>query len=466
MSLALASLRPAATPGPPLRDFEAYYAAGATWRAGDDAYGRAIWRVERHIPGVVATRDEVLPFVGPPFSLPLWGLFAALPFSSAVIVWGIVLVLAAAALAFGSLRVAGTRDPASFAAVALLAVAFGPVTSALALGQVALVSCGGVVLTTLALSAARARNAIAAALCGALQPNLGAALVARLSDGRAWFALSVAAAVALAGSLAATGGPAGFVRYLSLLARHAEAERTVAIQTTFAAVAYGLGASDDAARIVGLGLGVAVIAATAWMLLGRAYAPEARVAVACAALPLVLPFSHEHDLAIAFFPAVMCVRNARGALWAVAACATVAIAVDWLGLAQRPTGVAQSVALALAAALTIVALARGNVGAWAAAPCAVAACVALVEIFAAQHPLPIWPDALDPNFYAPPGADATEVWRLEMLRTGLADRNFASALLRLCSLAGCAALWLSSLVILRDARCRPRASRLSATLSA
>jgi hypothetical protein len=442
-------LRPVATPGPPLRDFEAYYAAGATWRAGDDAYGRAIWRVERHLPGVDAARDELLPFVGPPFSLPLWGLFAALPFSLAVVVWGVVLALSAGGLAFGSLRLAGARDPASFAAVALLAIAFGPVTSAFALGQVALVSCAGVVLATLALSIERARSAIAAALCAALQPNLGAVLVARLSDGRAWFSLSVAAAVALAGSLAATGGVAGFVRYIWLLGRHAGAERTIAIQTTFTAVAFGLGASEDAARIAGVAIAVAVIGITAWILLGRAYAPEARVAVACAALPLVLPFSHEHDLAVAFFPALLCVRRARRALWVVAASATVAIAADWLGLAQRPSGLAQSVALALAAALAVVALARDRLGASAIAPFAVVACVALAGIFAAQHPLPIWPDALSPHFHAPPNLDATEVWRLEQTSSGLADRNPTSALLRLCSLAGCAGLWLTSLVALR-----------------
>ena len=71
-------MRPVGTPGPLLRDFEAYYAAGATWALGGDPYGREVWRVERRVPGVDASHEELLPFVGPPFSLPLWRSFAAL----------------------------------------------------------------------------------------------------------------------------------------------------------------------------------------------------------------------------------------------------------------------------------------------------------------------------------------------------------------------------------------------------
>jgi hypothetical protein len=447
--VALFFLRPVPTPGPPMRDFEAYYAAGKTWALGGNPYSREVWRTERTIPGVVATRDELLPFVGPPFSLPLWAALAALPFRTAVLLWGAVLTLAAGAVAFGSLHLGRGKDAASYAGAALLAVSFGPLTSAVALGQAALVACAGVVLTAVALRAGRARSAIAAALAAALQPNVGIALVARLTSLRAWFAIGVAAAIALAASVAAVGGLAGFDAYLAALARHADAERSILIQTTLASVAFGFGASQLAAREIGVAVAAIVIGITAWILRERGFAPESRVAVACAVLPLVLPFSHEHDLAVTFLPAVLCLRRARRALWIAAACATVVVAVDWLGLAQRPTGVAQSAVLALSAGLAATALSRGRLFPGALAPLAVAATVALAGPAIAQHAVHVWPDALGATFSAPQTLDAAGVWQLEQERSGLAAPAALPAALRMCSLAGCAALWATSLAALR-----------------
>ena len=65
IALAYSAFRPAPTQGPFARDFEAYYAAGAAWNAGGDAWSRAIWSAERGIAGVDASRDEMLPYVGP-----------------------------------------------------------------------------------------------------------------------------------------------------------------------------------------------------------------------------------------------------------------------------------------------------------------------------------------------------------------------------------------------------------------
>ncbi len=447
--VALGFMRPSATPGPVMRDFEAYYAAGATWHAGANPYGREIWRVERHVPGVVATRDELLPFVGPPFTLPFWALLAGLGFARAAIVWGGLLVAAVAAFVFAILRIAGARDAASVCAAIALAVAFGPLTSAFALGQVALVACAGVTLATLALNASAVRPAIAAAILAAAQPNLGVALIARLSDRRAWFALGVAAALVGAGSVAALGGFAAFAQYIAVLAAHAAAERTIAIQMTATGVAFGLGAPARSAPVIGVALALAVLVVMALLLRGRTYAPADRVAIACAALPLLLPFAHEHDLAITLFPAIVCLRRARRALWPLAAVATMAIAVDWLGLAQRPSGLAQSVALAAAAALAAMALSRGRLGAVALAPLGVVLLVALAGRVAARHPVPVWPDALGATFRAAARAEAPDVWSAEQSAAGLAKPDAPSALLRLGSLTGCGVLWIVALAALR-----------------
>ena len=449
-------MRPVATPGPPLRDFEAYYAAGATWRAGGDPYSRDIWRVERRLPGVVATRDELLPFIGPPYSLPLWGAVSALPFGTAVVTWGGVLAAAALLLVAGSARLARIRGGTELAATAALACAFGPLTSAFALGQVALVSCAGIVAVVLALASVRTRLAVAAvaALAAALQPNLACALMARLTDRRARFALIVAAAAALVLALAAQGGVAPFARYVALLAAHTRAESGIAIQTTVGAVAAGFGAQEPAARALAIGTALAVIAATGWLLRSPRYAPEARVAVACAALPLALPFSHEHDLTIAFFPAVLCLRSSSARAWCAAACATTFVAVDWLGLAQRPGGLAQSIALAAAWAFASIALAR-TLGPLAIAPFAVVACAIVAGVLAGAHPLPVWPYALPEGFRVAAGEDAAGVWRLEQAASGLAQPGTLSAALRALSLAGCAGLWATSLVALRGGVSRP-----------
>jgi hypothetical protein len=448
VAIALLFLRPLATPGPALRDFEAYYAAGVTWHAGGDPYAPEIWNVEREVPGVVATRDELLPFVGPPFTLPFWALLAALGFARASVVWTIVLVAAALTLVLAVLRIAGARDPVSIVAAFLFAAAFGPLTSAVALGQVALVASAGVVLTAIALEARRLPAAIGAALLAATQPNIAIALTERLSDWRTRLSLGLAALLAFAGSIAAIGF-LPFGRYMQLLEAHAVAESSLAIQVTISGVAFGLGARPWVAQIAGDVVAVAVVAATVLVLRDRSYSATDRVAIACATLPLVVPFAHEHDLTIVLFPAILVLRRARRGLWPIAAAACVAVAVDWLGLAQRPTGVVQSAALAVAAALAATALSRGRRGLEVAAPFAVALAVLVAGFGAARHPVPVWPDALGKTFRVPTQRDAAGVWHAEQVAAGLAGPNLTAALLRSASIAGCAGLWVVAMIALR-----------------
>jgi len=440
-------VRPLSTPGPALRDFESYYAAGITWHYEGDPYGRDVWRTEKDIPGVVATRDEVLPFVGPPFGLPVWAAVARLPWNVAVRVWQGVLVLALAAIAFGSLRLAGgTIRALDVLAVLIVALGFGPLTSAFALGQVALVASAAIVLVPLALErrAASLGLAFVAALIAALQPNLAVALVARLSGRRAWIAFVGAALVALTGSALALGGGASFIRYVDVLRAHGAAERFIAIQTTPAAVARALGAAPQTAGLIALACALTVIVCIAMQWRSHRYSPNERLALACSALPLALPFAHEHDLSIVFLPAIMAVRHARGPMWVLAAVAALMLGADWLGLAQRPGGGAQTALLTLAAALGLAALSSCPLRPYHALPAALPFGVFAASIFAAAHPLPIWPDALATNFHVSATMSAPELWRLEAVRSGIAKLEPAWGLLRLVSLAGCALLWLAA----------------------
>lgn len=451
-------MRPRSTPGPALRDFESYYAAGATWRYEGDPYGRHVWRTEKDLPGVVATRDELLPFVGPPFALPLWSALARLPWNVAVGVWRGVLVLAFGAVAFGSLRVAGAPiRPLDLIAVAVFALGFGPLTSAFALGQIALLSTAAIVLAPAALELRFAALAVTfiAALVAALQPNLAVVLAARLGTARTWIAFAGAALVALCGSALALGGLAQFGHYADVLRAHDAAERFIAIQTTPAAVARALGAAPRTAGFIALACAVFVIAGIALQWRSRRYTSNTRLALACAALPLALPFSHEHEFSVVFLPAVMTVRRSRGVVWIVACLAALLTGTDWLGLAQRPSGSDQTVLLTLAAALGLALLAPGPLRPYHALPAAMALGVFAASGFAAAHPLPIWPDALHEPFHVSATMSASHLWRLEQVRSGIARLEPAWGLLRLLSLAGCALLWLAASLTFGNHRKRP-----------
>src|SRR5579862_6586568 len=133
--------RPASTWGPPLRDFEAYWSAGQTHNAGNDPYGREIWNAERTVPGVDPNHEEVLPFVSPPATLLVWSVLAQLTYDSAIPVWYAVLILTLIGLIVVSLRASNGRITfVSFLAATALAFGFGPLTSNLALGQIAFVA--------------------------------------------------------------------------------------------------------------------------------------------------------------------------------------------------------------------------------------------------------------------------------------------------------------------------------------
>ena len=428
--------RPAATPGPSLRDFEAYWSAGATWSSGDNPYGRAIWSAERTVNGVTPSRDELLPFVGPPPTLPLWSLFARLPYDRAAIIWIAVLIAALLAMVAATLR--GSAMPlklSAFAAALALAIGFGPLTSDLALGQIALPAFAGAALVVVA----RSQWLAAVAACVAFaQPNASAGLFSILGRNRATFAivLGVIATYALGTFAAGWSWP---LTYARVLAAHAGAERLSAIQITPAAIAYGFGASPAAAAWLALACAaVAVVAAV--LIATRVREAFARFAAFSALVPFAAGFAHEHDLLVAYAAAAWCALRTRGTTRAVALAGTLLVAVDWLGLAQRPTGIVQSALLALAALLAFIALGepRERRVQWIAAA-AVALLFGAGALIGAHHPAPVWPDALA-GFRADPAASAAQVWLAEQRASGLLAAVPAWALLRTLSLAGCALL--------------------------
>lgn len=441
VAIALLFVRPHATPGPLMRDFEAYHAAGATWDRQGDPYGRDIWSAEAIVPGVDPSRDEMLPFVGPPFGLPIWGLLARLPYANAVRIWSLVLTGALIGTILLTLRVA--RIPLTFTnalAAAALAIGFAPMTSDLALGQVALLSFFAALVAVVSVPRNAALATIATVVAG-LQPNVALPLVVLAMRRRGLAILGAALLVAFAlGAWAWAYGAQWPLAYTTILAHHGAAEVLAAIQHTPAAIAFGFGALPSVALQIGRIVAIAV-AIFGILAITRLRSPQHRFVVACALVPFVSGFFHEHDFLVTFAAALWCARLAKGPTRAFALLGTVLVAIDWLGLAQRTDGVAQSALLASAAVCGFLVLGEERPQSaltW--APLLlVAALFTGAAMLAHAYPAPIWPDAMG-AYHASIGATLAQIWNEEQVRTGLLVQVPAWAALRMLPLVGCALL--------------------------
>jgi hypothetical protein len=435
-------LRPPPTSGPFARDFEAYYAAGATWNAGGNPWSRAIWAVERTIPGVDARRDELLPYVGPATALPLFGALARLPQPLAVRVWTVLLGCALAAVVLASLALAQARGLFPIVGGLVLALAAAPATSDLELGQAALLAVAGVAC---ALVAYERRGIVAgtiATLLASIQPNVALVLLARLRDRTSLVAAACALTIFGGVTLAAGGGVAGVCAYARLLGTQGRAERFDAIQYTPAAIAWALGAPRDAAITAGLVVALVAVAAVIVAIVRLRLSPRDATLLAIAALPLAVPFFHEHDFVIELIPLIILAAVTRGRLRAWSGVAAALILVDWLALAQRVPAQPAIVLQGIAAACAFAALGptqrlrRADL----AAPIAVCIAALVAVPLARAFPIPDWPDALPARFAVPASMAASDVWAAEQHATGLFAPIPAWGALRTLPLGGCVIL--------------------------
>jgi hypothetical protein len=435
--LAVLAVRPVATPGPPVRDFEAYWSAGRIAAHGGDAYGRDIWQSERSVPGVDASRDELLPYVGPPSALWVWRALARFDFAGAADIWRAILVLAIAGLAIVALIGSGLtpRFPPIVAAFAF-AFSFGPISSGLALGQVTAIAMLGACVAALWARAGRVANIVAATVVASLQPNVALGLAALLRRPRSAFALAVAAFVAYLTGVPGRGWAWPF-EYAGTLSAHARAEQLSAIQFVPAAILYGAGVPAASAVAGGVVVALLAIAAgfVAFFTIRDAYV---RFACLSALVPFVAGFVHEHDLIVAFPAAMFAAARSRGSVRAVMAIATLLVAIDWLAMVQRPSGIVQGALLAIAVGCMFAAFGPGEAADIVAVP-VVSLIFAVSAWIAIKHPLAVWPDTLG-AFRAIHDASPAAVWRSELVRSGLFAVAPTTAWLRSLSLAGCALL--------------------------
>lgn len=456
-ALAVLAFRPHPTPGPALRDFEAYYAAGAAWDRGDDPYGQDLWTYERRVPGVDARREGPLPFVNPPPMLPLLGLVARLPVEVAAPAWEALLLLALGVLLAAAAALTGLRRRVGWIALIPLALSFGPVSSDLALGQFALVAVAALAVGAIGLARGRMFAGSAGAFAAALQPAIALPLAAFARSWRSLHALLAAATTfALGWIVVAAFSPAAApLRYLALLRAHDAAERFALIQYAPSAIVYGLGASDPVANAVGIACAIGAIAL--WLadtIRGRLTSLVSFL-LACALLPFAVPFFHEHDFALLFVPALYAARTATTSLArGVAVAGALLCAIDWLGLAQRPDGALQSLLLAIAFLAALVATGGARLDRASLVGAGSAAVAFLIAAVAAHgHPAPVWPDAMAALPALPSDAPIASVWHAQQAAAHMFDPDALHALLRALPLLGCAAIgW--SLVLTAIPRAR------------
>ena len=418
-----------------MRDFESYYAAGETWAEHGDPYSTDIWKFEQRIPGVQAARTELLPFIGPPAFLPLWALFAQLPFGTAAILWGFILVASAVMFAVVILRFTDTLSAGAFLSVAVLMIGFGPFTSDLALGQAAFLSfvaCTGAA----AMLERREMVSVIWTFFAALQPNIALVLLSQANRRRAWLVFSVAFLTFVGACIAFAGWPHA-IAYVCDLNAHANAERFVLIQMSPPAIIYGFGATQTVAAVCGVLFAIAALGVCIAIVRRADVKPIWKLAASCALLPFIVPFFHEHDFIVLLLPAILCAALCEGPLWSAAATGTVLAAVDWLGLAQRPDGMAQSLLLAAASLCALFALSDVS---WRRlfAPAGVLGILAGLGFLAQSHIAPIWPDAMHGAVSL--SGSVAQIWHEELAHTGEFAVNPFWALLRSLSLAGTALL--------------------------
>jgi len=327
--------------------------------------------------------------------------------------------------------------PLSFLTSALLAIAYAPISSDFALGQIALPAFLGAVLVMI-LAPQRLALAVLAAALSFAQPNAALGLAGQIGRNRVSLAILLGAALTYV-LCALTAGWNWPWTYARAVAEHGVAERFAAIQFDPAAIAFDFGATQGAAAVIALA--VALLAVAAAIILCRTIRDSfARFAGLSALIPFVAGFFHEHDFVVAFAAALWSAIRTTGTTRAIALAGTLLVGFDWLGLAQRPTGIAQSALMEAAIFLAFMALgAKTELRNGLPIAMAAAVVIAAAATVASHNPVPVWPDLLV-GFHAPATAGIAAIWLEEQRANGLLAAVPAWGALRSLSLLGCVLL--------------------------
>lgn len=442
LAVAYFTIHPVNRSGAPFADFSAYYAAGKVWLQHGNPFGFAIWQAERQLPGMGGLPVAILPYVGPPAGLPLWGVLALLPYDVAAGVWAGACTLCGVVILLVPALVAGRRiERRDGYALALLFASFAPLVTAVAVGQAALPATAAIDLAILAAARRRWTWAAGAAFAAALfKPNLALVLVATVRSLGAVIAYA-ASALATALATALTGGGWGaLAAYLSVVVQQSAAERFYLYQFTPAAIAFGFGLPQGAAILLGVVVSLLACGATAAAIRRSRASVADGAAIACAGYPFVVPFVHQADLIVVLLPGLVAIYRAQGAAWLLAAAGLVLVSIDSLAFSQGEVAAVFTPVIAVVAALQIAALNRTVSWRLRVAPLAIVPALLVLALFAPAQRLPLWPGSLSPAFTASASESPTHVWQRELDTLALEVPSSYIALLRCISLAGCIAI--------------------------
>jgi hypothetical protein len=248
----LLAFDPATRPTGLLRDFNAFYCAGAALGQGADPYlAEPLGSCERLAqPAPLGTGRPALavPAPLPPYVLLLFALLAHLPYPTAALIWCAVL-LAAVVLAVAAMRRATGLPLAAVAAGFVL----GDGYASISLGQLAPLAVAGLALAAMFANERRDAAAAWAAAGAMIEPHIGlpGCLALFVWKSGARLPLALAALLVVGFSLWLTGPAAALEYARSVVPAHAISELANEKQFSLSYLAHRLGAGDELALRLG-----------------------------------------------------------------------------------------------------------------------------------------------------------------------------------------------------------------------
>ncbi len=330
---ALLLARPETRPSALLRDFNAFYCAGAAIDRGADAYRAeplgACERTPRPAAFGQGMANLAMPAPLPPYALAPFALLARLPYGPAATLWALIL-LAAFTLTVGAMqRLTGLPLPAVIAAFALV-----DGFASIALGQVAPFAIAAVAFAALLTEQGRDRAAAWVTAIAMIEPHVGlpAALALFVWRPQTRLPLALAGAFCIGLSLALTGLANNLEYVRAVLPAHAVSEIVNAKQFSLTYILHRFGLSDASALRAGnlsylamLALGIAVAPIVA----RRSSSSGLIVAFPVAAALFGGPFAHIVQMAAAL-PAALLLYARVPALRSTLGIAIAMLAVPWV----------------------------------------------------------------------------------------------------------------------------------------
>ena len=313
-------------------DFRAYYCASLAQREGRNAYfADSLRECESDTPAPYyrVPKNVTMPAPYPPYALAFFSPLTWLPFSAAVVLWGMLLAACVAAAAFALAQIARTSVVVAWGALAL---SLG--LTSLTAGNVMPLGLAAIVVA--ALCAQRGRLILAVLLLGVamIEPQIALPAVVAFFIGfpRARLGLAIAMAVLGAVSVASVGTAQTVAYVTTILPAHALSEVSRDNQYSLSTVLTALGMPDAAAVAVGtasyaIALAAGVLVA---LRLARIYGEPAFAVLVPAGFALLGgSFVHTGEIAAAV-PATLLLFTLAQAYRAWIFAALVLLAVPWM----------------------------------------------------------------------------------------------------------------------------------------